>query len=109
MKNPNPQTVTVAAYESPTLKVTMVPATNITGWTLQLNIRSAFGGPALIVSTPAVVLDAVAGIFTFSLTSAQLGTVLGVGAFLYDVWRIDSGSEKRLVYGPLNIAAEQWQ
>lgn len=108
MSNPNPQPVAFAAYEAPRLTVTMTPAADITGATFELNIRT----PAQVVvlqSTTFTVTSLSAGIFYFTLTSAQTGTTIGVGDYRYDIWRTDSGNEKRLCYGPLAVEEEQWQ
>ena len=106
--NPNPQPWSFYAYESPKLKVTMTPAEDITGQHFQLNIRTQ-AGVVVLQSTTFTVSSLSLGIFQFQLTSTQSGVTVGGGDFLYDVWRIDSGSEKDLVIGPLNVKKGRWK
>ncbi len=109
--NPNPQSVAFAAFEAPTLKVTMSPPTNISGWTLQLNIRRSYASmpPLLIADMTPTIIDAATGVFSFSLTSLQAGVTLGPGSYACDIWRTDSGNEKRLVVVSLTVKTEQWK
>jgi hypothetical protein len=100
--------VAFAAYENVTLVVTMVPPVNITGASYQLNISNSDGTVAL-QSTTFTVIDLANGVFSFVLTSTQTGVTLGVGDRAYDIWRVDVGNEKRLVYGPMSVKAEQWK
>lgn len=106
--NPNPQAVAFSEWESPKLEITMTPPTNITGWTLQLNIRTEDGTIVLQMTPPSTIDDVVNGIFGFILTSAQAGG-MQVGDYKYDVWRIDAGFEKRLTWGTLTVLQEQWK
>lgn len=107
--NPNPQAVAVSVWEAPRFRITMTPATNVSGWTLVLNIRSTVQpGTLLLQLTSPIMEDAGVGIFYFTASSAQLGA-LGAGDFDFDVWRIDTANEKRLVWGPLNLLTEQWK
>lgn len=109
MSNPNPQPVAFAAYEAPTLTVTMTPATDITGQNFQLNVRRRGDGAIAIQSTTFNVVDVVNGVFNFPLSSAQTGVTMGVGDYDYDVWRIDAGFEKRLTWGTMTVEVEQWK
>lgn len=104
--DPNPQGWNFAAGESPRLKVNMTPAEDITGQTFTLTVRNPANEVLLTVTSfTAVTLST--GVFYFTLTAAQTGTTLGPGDYLYDVWRTNPGSEKRLVYGVLSVDAEQ--
>src|SRR6185436_922519 len=108
--NPNPQSVAFAAWEAPTLTITMSANGSIAGQVFQLNIRDEEGNVVLQV-TPATITgngsSTTPGVFTFTLTSAQTGAMT-VGDYRYDVWRTDSGSEKRLCYGVMSVEVEQW-
>ena len=121
IRNPNPQQLSFSAYEGILLKVMMKPPLT-TPWpggaTFILNIRDDAGN-VVVQSSSFVVLDAVNGVVQFTLTSTQTGE-LDVGGgdsvsspvggdFLYDCWRTDTGSEKRLAWGPLIVLAQQWQ
>lgn len=108
MSNPNPQNLTCAAFEAPAIRMTMDPATDITGWSLKLNVRNK-DGDSLIASITFTVESAGLGIASFPLSSSDTGTTLGIADFDYDIWRIDAGFEKRLVYGELSVGTEQWQ
>lgn len=100
------QPVAFAAWESPTLRVSMTPATDITGWTFQINVRRA--GVVVLQSTTFVITDAANGVVSFTLTSAQTGA-MSPGDYDYDVWRIDAGNEKRLCWGTMIVLTEQWK
>ena len=84
----------------------MSPATNIAGWTLQLNIRQ--GSTVILQATPPTINNATVGIFTFVLTSTQTGSMT-TGNYLYDIWRTDSGFETQLVYGGIYVSPEEWK
>jgi len=103
-----PQEVTLARYEPKTFRVTMSPATNATGWTFSLNIRSA-GTSVLAVTTGWTIEDASLGIFKVTLTSAQTGALSANAIYDFDIWRTNSGTEAQLVFGFLRIASQQWQ
>ena len=108
----NPQNIQgLSAYESPNLNVTMLVPTNITGWTIQLNIRSEDEGTTtlLIQMTGPTITDNINGVFNFVLSSSQTGVTLGPGDFQYDIWRTDAGFEKRLTWGIMSILPEQWK
>jgi len=79
----------------------MSPATNITGWTLQLNISR--NGIAILQNSTPSITDEVNGIFTFTLTAGQTGTTLGIDTFNFNVWRMDVGNETILAYGIVNV------
>lgn len=105
-----PQDMTISRYEAVTITVTMDPATNITGWTFALNIRSAgsllTGYPKTDIFT---ITNAANGIFTASLTSAQTDDFAVGAIYEYDIWRTNSGSEKQLAFGQLQVHPQQWQ
>ena len=97
------QPVELVPYAKKTLRVTMSPATDITGWTFILTIRQ--DGISKFSSTTTVVEDAANGIFTISMTGTQTGT-LPLGFYDYDIWRTNSGSETQLCIGPLTVTPQ---
>lgn len=108
--DPNPQPWTFSAYEAAKLEIEMTPAGDITGQTYELNIRKQDPDGTLVLHlTTFTVENITIGLFAFFLTSAQTGTVIGPGDFAYDVWRIDTGNEKRLVWGFLTVKGQQWK
>lgn len=92
-------TVTVYRGEDVDLNFTMVPVTNITGWTLLFTVEK--GRRKVITKTP-VIVSAAAGTYKVSLT--QTDTNIKEGTYQYDVWRIDDGSERVLSVGSLVIS-----
>lgn len=102
-----PQPVQLARYEPKTFRVTMSPATDVTGHTWQLNIRSA--GTVVLQKTTFTVENTSSGIFKVTVTSAETA-LFSIGAIYdYDIWRTNSGSEAQLAYGMLEVLPQQWQ
>ena len=104
-----PQEMTIARYEAVTITATMDPATNVTGWTFALNIRSA---GSLLSGYPVTTFSITAagdGVFTVSLTSTQTAAFAAGAVYNWDIWRTNSGAEKQLAFGTLNVAEQQWQ
>jgi len=91
--------------------MTMSPVEDITGWTLEAHFRDRPVGstPTLLLTRSGVLSDPTNGVATFAIVSSETGTTLGAGDFDYDIWRIDAGSEKRLVWGELSVRDQQWQ
>lgn len=84
------------------LDFTMSPVENINGWTLVFTVKvNEMDAPA-ILSVPGVVTSGPAGTFTVSLSAANT-TLLPPNQYVWDVWRIDSGSEVPLALGKLNV------
>lgn len=105
----SPQQVTLARYEAKTLRVTMSPATDVTGWTFQLTIRSAGTAVLTVTNASFTITDAANGIFTVPLTSTQTGTLAAGAVYDFDIWRTNSGSEAQLVYGNVQVNPQQYQ
>jgi hypothetical protein len=63
------------------------------------------GGSALVTVTQASMTIAGSGPYTISIpiTRLQSGTTLGAGEWVADLWRTDSGSNKRLAGGKLQL------
>lgn len=115
--NPNPQPVTVTAFESPQFDVSMYPAQSISGQNFVLNIWQATMDTtglqptglvqAVLYSTTAfIVTDPANGLFYFLLLSPIVGTTIPVGDYHYAIRRIDVGFEKRICYGSFSVLAE---
>ena len=107
MSASNPQNLKCAAFETVTVEMSMSPATDVAGGTFQMNVRKKDGTSLLTVA--GTVVDSTKGVVDFTLTSANTGTDVGIGAFDYDVWRTDAGNEKRLTYGDFQVTSEQWK
>ncbi len=117
--DPNPQAVIFSAWENVSLTVTRAQNGSISGQTLQLNIRDESGNVVLVLNSVTNsgqfnVVQAgsstTPGIFSFDLTSAETGDLLiGPGEYRYDIWRVDSGAEKRLTWGPMSVLGQQWK
>ena len=99
------------AYKGEALQFQCAPAAgtspNITGFTLQFNIRAEArpGTPVLLSLTTSngiTVTDALNGLYTVTITSAQ-NLALGAGTYVFDVWRTDPGSESELAVGKIQI------
>jgi len=69
------------------------------------NVVPAFAEANLVARNPDA--DVLNGIWERILKCAQAGAL--AGDYLYDVWRTDSAGPKRLVYGTLSVAAEEWK
>src|SRR5690348_2669450 len=81
--------------------------TDVTGWTLVFSVRHYFDDSAALLTITTTltangqltVTNAAQGLFNVDLTAAATGTVLGAGAFSWDVWRTDAGFEAELAGG----------
>ena len=95
--------------EDVTLTVTMAPAANITGWTLQFTMRKQFGdSSALITKTNGsgiTITDAANGVFKVTLASADTAT-LDLRAYVFDIQRIDAGNRTVLTIGNVTLLPE---
>ena len=104
-----PQNIGCAAFEAPNILMTMDPPTDITGWTFKLTIRVKETRVVKLASTLNNPVSLTVGTTKFPLSSSQTGTDIGVGDYDYDIWRIDAGLEKQLVWGEFSVRTEQWQ
>ncbi|MDE2102181.1 MAG: hypothetical protein KGL39_33355 [Patescibacteria group bacterium] len=90
------------------LPFSAVTPTSISGWSLQMNIKvsPADAVDKLILDTGSnagiTITDSTNGNFTVAITAAQT-TTLGVGTFVWDVWRTDTGSNDLLATGTMQI------
>lgn len=82
---------------------------DITGWTLAFVIRPVsadLDDAATISRTTAnggiIITSASTGAFTITVTHAQTGA-LDVKLYDWEIWRTDTGAEKRLAFGKLQI------
>ena len=77
-----------------TWTVTLDPATDITGWTIEVVIRAYNGGSALVTKTTASgisITDAGNGVFVTTFSAANLQLTHGPGAYVIQASRTDSG------------------
>jgi len=95
--------------EDVTLTVTMSPATNITGWTLQFTVRKAYGDAAALITKTTgagiTITDATNGVFTVSIASADT-LDLEQRAYVFDIQRTNSGNRTVLTIGNLTLLPE---
>jgi hypothetical protein len=83
--------------EDLTLNFTLVPLTDITGWTLTSTVKDKLGGTTQF--NPAVsITDAGRGKFQATWTRAQT-SALSPGDYVWDVRRTDPGSNSVLAHG----------
>ena len=95
--------------EAIALVFTMTPLTDITGWTIEMNVKYDATDTAVLLTIAATITTAAAGIFTVNLTSAQtktLYTSAGGRPLAYDVQRTDAAAEAVLSIGSLSILQE---
>lgn len=83
-----------------TVKLTMEPVEDITGWTIEFTVEGSPNSPKLI-QKQAVITNPTQGLFEVDLTAME--TDLRVGRYQYDAFRIDSGSSRRLAGGDLIV------
>jgi hypothetical protein len=88
--------------EDVTFQFTMVPTTDITGWTITLRVKAALMDPAALLTVSGTLQAPAAGVFTVPLTATQTQS-LSAGQYAYDVWRTDSGSAANLSLGLLVV------
>jgi hypothetical protein len=105
------ENITVYRGEDYSAVITMVPLTDITGWSIQFTLRQNVwdtGTPLVTKTTAAggVALNspATAGVFTVYLTSADL--TLTPGTYSWDCARTDSGLKSCLATGYLFLLPE---
>lgn len=84
------------------LNYTMSPVMDITGWTIRFHVKGQLSDAATLLTINGVIVSAVAGTFSITLTAANT-TTLGVGIYYYDVWRTDSGQACALALGKLTV------
>jgi hypothetical protein len=109
----NPQNIKFSAYETVIFEITMTTFGSIAGNTYSLNIRDKETNALLYTNTSASIIN-VGSPTTFGIvdvgpmSSTDTGT-LGPGDYLYDIWRTNTGQEKRLTYGTLTVLTEEWK
>jgi hypothetical protein len=96
----------IACYKGEAILATftMTPATDITGWTITFTLRRHATDAAVLLQKSCGVFDAVNGKFQLALSKAE--TTLGAGDYVYDIQRVDSGSEAVLSIGRFHVAQE---
>lgn len=96
--------------EDITLHFAMIPATDITGWSLTFTVKNKLGGTTQFTKDNGgtgglALVSAKAG--TFKVTIAKADTQgLTPGGFVYDVKRTDSGSNAILANGTITLRQE---
>jgi hypothetical protein len=83
------------------LSFTMVPPTDITGWTIVSTIRDKLGG-ALQFNPVVSITDAGRGKFKLALGRSNTSN-LSPGDYVWDARRTDSGSNSVLAHGEMTV------
>ena len=81
--------------EDVNLSFTMNPVEDITGWTIELNVKQ---DSTIVLTKSATVTDGPNGQFSVSLVDDDTDNLVERN-HLYDVWRTDAGSETVLAIG----------
>ena|SRR6266446_2969736 len=112
---PPEQTLRIIRAQDLTLRASMNPPRDLTGWTIQFRIRDAVGGASSLLKTTAAgitIADAGRGILSISLARADTasltpsnGLAAGKG-YVWEVRRTDTGSETVLARGQLILEQE---
>jgi hypothetical protein len=103
-----PQSLSCVYGEAVEITLTMdaPPVGGVAGWTLGFWVRKDTLAGSLVVVTKTsgsgiTLVDAVAGIWTVLLSSAD--TKQTTGTYLFDLWRTDAGDETALAQGRFSI------
>ena len=105
------QNLTLFRGEDLTLTFTMDPAQAITGWALAFYVRARpeYGAAPLVTRTTAAggvtITDGPGGVFSVTVPAATT-LALPISRYRFDVWRVDSGYETVLAYGPCDVLAQ---
>lgn len=88
--------ITIFRGTAVTVKFAMEPVEDITGWTIEFTVE---GSPRLpkFIQKGASVTSGPGGLFEVTLTAVE--TDLTPGAYQYDAFRTDSGSQRALAVG----------
>ena len=81
---------------------TMVPATDITGWTMQFTLAANKNTVTKLWQTTALVVVN-ASIGTFNIVVPTTQTDREPGTYWFDVWRTNASNERLLAIGYLTI------
>lgn len=90
------------------LTFTPVTVVSISGWTLQMNIKVLLTDASNRLTLDNAgnggisITNASNGVFAVAITAAQT-VALGVGSFVWDIWRTDNGANDLLASGTLII------
>lgn len=82
---------------------TMVPVTDITGWTISAKVKGAPVDATALLTISCTVTNAAAGVFTLAVSAAQNTTTLSGGSYAYSATRTDSGSMAILSEGSIQV------
>ncbi len=77
-------------------------AQDVTGWTTQLTLTPDVNSLTKTLIKAGAVVNGAAGTISFSLARADTKD-LEPGTYDADAWRIDSGSARQLVFGPIIV------
>lgn len=95
-------TITIQKGEIATIVCTVYPRpTPILNWNIALKVKNNYGDISAILTKAAVITDPTNGEFTLTFNHAE--TNITPRAYVYDIWRIDGGSELELGKGDFVI------
>ena len=98
-------TLKIQKGEIVTIVCTTYPfPTNILNWTIAIKLKNNYGDITAILTKSAVITDSTNGQFTFTFNHAE--TNITPRAYVYDIWRLDGGSEVCLGKGDFVIEPE---
>ena len=112
---PPEQTIRLIRAQDLTIKASMSPPRDITGWTLKFEVKDAIGGSSTVSKTTSsgiTITDAGRGIISIALAKADTSAVTvssGLAAgkgYVWEIRRTDSGSTTVLARGQLILEQE---
>jgi hypothetical protein len=105
---PPEQTLRLIRAQDLTLRASLSPPREVTGWSITFQVRDSLGGTSRITKTVGsgiTLTDAGKGIITISLAKADTAT-LTIQSYVWDVKRTDSGNNVVLARGQLVLEQE---
>src|SRR5687767_7187275 len=112
---PPEQTIRLIRAQDLTIRASMVPPRDLTGWALKFEVKDALGGASALSKTTAsgiTISDAGKGIITITLAKADtsgltVSASLAAGkGYVWEIRRTDAGSTTVLARGQLILEQE---
>jgi hypothetical protein len=91
--------------QAATVRITMAPPLNVTGFTTRFRMRANSGGNPVIEKTTAsgvTIHDSTDGVFYIALAAADMSPI-PPGDYRWSFWRTDSGSESPIAGGIIHV------
>jgi len=102
----DPTTIKSAQYEALVVTETRSVVGSIVGETYMFTVREIYTGVVAFTRTPTITSNGsttTAGVTSTVITTALTGALSPGGTYEFDLWRTNSGTESRLVYGPFVV------